>query len=231
MLADRTRKKLVVCNADGIIVTELNLDIKPIGLAIMNTKEMAISYNESKPGHKWHACIEIIDLSSLKHLRQFKVKGHCKGIIYRNLRFIVACENYIQILDHDGKQNHCINRPRACIRYVCTDDLDRVYFTDWNSNCLCCVIDDKTEVYNYQHPDLLGPTSVDVDAMGHCYVVGFISNNIHLLNSDGALLQILLSANDGLHEPRIIKFRPFSREFVVIDNECDFKLFELTGSQ
>ena len=240
LLADRNNKKLFFCHADGTIAKELDLPARPSTIVMINKREAAVCFPdcESKPEVLggplvWKSKVIIINIKEKRIVRELLFPGKCWSVSSRlDNKLIAAC--FTELCVFDIEKNMFTSRvvfPRSCIRHICTDDAKNVYFTDWNENSLSCIdLDNERSIYLYKHAQLKGPTSVAIDMDNRCYVVGLVSNNVHQVDSQGHLIKIILSHTDGIYEPQILNFKPFSAKFILVENGDNKKnLFKLYG--
>jgi hypothetical protein len=54
---------------------------------------------------------------------------------------------------------------------------------------------------------------IDVDVEGNIYIVGYSSNNIHQITSEGEHIRTISTTDLGILEPWVLRFKPSSAVF------------------
>jgi DNA-binding beta-propeller fold protein YncE len=67
----------------------------------------------------------------------------------------------------------------------------------------------------YSSPTLSTPRGIDVDMEGNVYIVGFDSNNIHQITSEGEHVRTISTTDFGISNPWVLRFKPNSAVFLL----------------
>ena len=123
----------------------------------------------------------------------------------------------INIVDSNGQHISSISSVSSVsivdnVQYIHHRD-NNIYYTDYHK--VYCTKKDGSNVFTFSSPDLKGIYCIDTDRQGHVYVVGFGSNNILRLSSDGQNSDIITKKEDGISYPVTLCFsRDFQKLFV-----------------
>ncbi|XP_071147934.1 uncharacterized protein [Mytilus edulis] len=202
--------KLCVCKLDGSISGMLDMDYEPRNISLFDKTHAVVSVGDDG--------IQIINLTSLKPGRRFKVKGICRGITtVKDKIWVKNKPHTLTIVDIKGKVLKVI-RTTFDPNDICANQDDNVYCTDFGNDQVFLVSSDGEEEEIYSSPDLKGAIGVAVDDRGDLYVAGCGSNNIHKISNDGQKYDIVLSADDGINEPLDISFNDETKELLVLND-------------
>ena len=117
----------------------------------------------------------------------------------------------INIVDSNGQHISSISSV-SYVQYIHHRD-NNIYYTDYRK--VYCIKKDGSNVFTFSSPDLKGIYGIDTDRKGHVYVVGFGSNNILRLSSDGQNSDIITKKEGGISDPVTLCFsRDFQKLFV-----------------
>jgi DNA-binding beta-propeller fold protein YncE len=89
-------------------------------------------------------------------------------------------------------------------RYICAD----------GDNAISCTKDERKQ-FTYSSQKLSAPMGIDVDIEGNIYIVGFESNNIHQITSDGKHVRTISTADFGILNPWVLRCKPNSAVFLL----------------
>ncbi|CAG2224333.1 unnamed protein product [Mytilus edulis] len=88
--------------------------------------------------------------------------------------------------------------------------MDMIYCSELYKNTLHCIDINGTVIFSYKSTSFDGPVDMTLDGKDNLYVTTLRSNKLHLLSSDGKLLDILLKKlrenKDELNEPNAVAF-------------------------
>ena len=106
---------------------------------------------------------------------------------------------------------------------------DKLYYTNCHTHTVtCCDLHGTTQWKFKDTSDLQGSRGISVDNDGNVYVVGGDSNNVVVNSPDGQRHRQVLSAGDGLVNPRVLDYDKATNRLLVV-NESKFAfLFEVT---
>jgi hypothetical protein len=62
---------------------------------------------------------------------------------------------------------------------------------------------------------LSNPRGIDVDVDGNIYIVGYKSDNIHQITSEGKHVRTISTTDFGISEPWVLRFKPNSAVFLL----------------
>ena len=75
---------------------------------------------------------------------------------------------------------------------------------------------DKRKQFTYCSPTLSSPRGIDVDMEGNIYIVGYESNNIHQITSEGKHIRTIDTTDFfGKSKPWVLRFKQNSAVFML----------------
>lgn len=205
---DSENKRLVWFNADGSHKRNIEMRSEPYDIANMEGSTIAVTVPREK-------AIFMFDLSRNKIIGKIVTRNYCYGLSYQNNTFIVSIlDNGIQTLDRHGNILHTIpmNVEKVCNLHT---HLDKLYFTEYDSSSvICCDLRGKC-VWKFRHKIFGGPLSVCTDNDSNVYVVGYDTDNLIVISSDGKQCVFLLEGKDKLFGPTGIHFHKQNKQLLV----------------
>jgi DNA-binding beta-propeller fold protein YncE len=118
------------------------------------------------------------------------------------------------------------------VDYVATSG-DKLYYTNTNTNTvICCDLHGTTQWEFKDNSVLQCPYGISVDNDGNVYVVGFDTNNVVVISSDGQRHRKLLSSKDGLSCPIVLDYDKSTNRLLVVNHKGSTAfLFDVTRGQ
>ena len=183
VLCDSCKSRLLVNNDNNEYQYHITTRYKPYDITtIPGTNMVVVSFKNSDN-------IKLIDIVRKKVCKKIQITGsQSGGVAASNTNIFVGSKGSIHVLDHQGHP----------VRKIKTKKQDRipVYITVCSSGNLCysdyvslyCIKPDGEEVFTYYSPDLRGTQGVTTDNHDNVYIVGCLSNNIHILRPDGIFI-------------------------------------------
>jgi DNA-binding beta-propeller fold protein YncE len=106
---------------------------------------------------------------------------------------------------------------------------DKLYYANNKTQIVtCCDLHGTTQwEFNSEHV-LEEPRGISVDNDGNVYVVGYKSNNVVVISSDGQRHIQLLSSKDGLVNPYVLDYDKSTNRLLVVNEEHTIFLFDVT---
>ena len=141
----------------------------------------------------------------------------CRGVVVDGGAIFVSFDNgEVRVLDRDGNQlKNLYSLQKFNFPY---------YISVPKAGMLCVsehvahtirMLNNGKEVYTYKHSGLQYPLGMYIDGGNNVLVCSIVSNDIHVIDSNGNHKKVLLTKNDGLNSPYTISFRPSDNTLVV----------------
>jgi hypothetical protein len=92
--------------------------------------------------------------------------------------------------------------------YICADGIHDISHTK-----------DERKQFTYSSPKLCWPRGIDVDVEANVYIVGYGSNNIHQITSEGKHIRTISTTGFGISKPWVLRFKPKSAVFLLTSYE------------
>ena len=206
---DRNNDTLHVYRPDGIVVIQYVFTSQIWDMAMIDQSTFAVTIPDTEK-------IVIVKLreTSLCAERVIKTSSFCYGICAIEGFLVVTVKGgYVKVLTKAGEVVASIRyNANAEIlfqdpQYIATNpEQNEFYVTDFVLNtvtalALTGVKIDASPRFVFTHAELKNPTGIDIDSKCNIYVCGFASHNVMKLNSNGLLLQIVLT---GIVNPQTV---------------------------
>ncbi|VDI51139.1 Hypothetical predicted protein, partial [Mytilus galloprovincialis] len=204
-------KRLVIFNTDGSFEYEETISgLTPFDVAcIDNTTVAFTAWKSSK--------IHIFDIKKKSIKTTIETKNNCFGIAYQDGKIYYANTEHLGVAQlKDNGLSTIVNfgNRESFMSYVSSFGVS-IYFTDRNSNSLCCYSDKGNKMWEYKDNTVLKSSyGVAVDRNGFGYVASYKRNCIVVVSPDGKKAVDFLSSADGIESPYKIFY----------DNERDLLL-------
>jgi DNA-binding beta-propeller fold protein YncE len=95
----------------------------------------------------------------------------------------------------------------------------------------CCDLHGTTQWEFNDQRVLQHPCGISVDNDGNVFVVGYSSNNVVVISSDGQRHRQLLSNKDGLVNPTVLDYDRSTNKLLVVNDSDTAFLFDVTRLQ
>ncbi|XP_063435609.1 tripartite motif-containing protein 2-like [Mytilus trossulus] len=213
VLIDSTGKFVMSCNDKGRQLKKVSLAQEPLDISVYDNTRLIVALGMNG--------IQSLNIVSLRPLgKVINLGGKCTAVTHDNEQVIVAVDDKLKLITIDGKLIRHIDHP-GLVWSLSAVFNGKIYYSDFfdDDDVLHCINLDGTNIFSYQHPELIGPTGVAVDTHGNVYVAGLSSNNVHQLSGDGTLLSIILTKKDGIKYPRGMAYNREKRELLLINQD------------
>jgi DNA-binding beta-propeller fold protein YncE len=181
-------------------------------------------------GFGGNRCIIIIDIISNEVLTTISTDTNIAGMAIRGgTIYYCAWQQGLKKLNiSDNSVSDIINRDMTGVCYVATSQ-DKLYYTNYeNHTVTCCDLPGTTQWEFNSDRVLQEPRGISVDNDGNVYVVGFKSNNVVVISSDGKRHRQLLSSKDGLVKPCVLEYDKSTNRLLVANGKRTAFLFDVT---
>jgi DNA-binding beta-propeller fold protein YncE len=156
--------------------------------------------------------IYLINIKTMTLTKTIKVSTDIYGLQYVEGEFITAFPGTLRWLSSEGlrlrdSKTHTgawLVRSLGKSSYICADGANAVSYTK-----------DERKQFTYSSPTLTQPRGIDVDVEGNVYIVGYHSNNIHQITSEGKHIRTISTTDFGISQPWVLRFQPNSAVFLL----------------
>lgn len=194
VFADEHNKRLIVYSKDGVFTRDICLSGRPFDLETIYSDRIVVSYGIGK-------YVEIINLQNGKVDKRMKLNGFCSGISYLNGRLFVLV-NGIGIQEIDLVKNTMTTlEANVGKAFVLTTTENRIYYTDLETNTLCCCDMTGMPLWDVTSPLLDCIQSISADVFGNVFMAATQSNQIVAISSDGQNIRKFLDDKQGIILP------------------------------
>jgi DNA-binding beta-propeller fold protein YncE len=220
---------IIFINKEGVISSQIGKDKTGSyaydSVYIKDNNSVAVS-----SGFGVNRCIAIIDIASNEFLTTISMDTHIFGMAIRSGSiYYCAGKKGLKLLNISDKSvRDIITRDMTFVYYVATYE-DKLYYANNKTQIVtCCDLHGTTQwEFNSEHV-LEEPRGISVDNDGNVYVVGYKSNNVVVISSDGQRHIQLLSSKDGLVNPYVLDYDKSTNRLLVVNEEHTTFLFDVT---
>ncbi|VDI75318.1 Hypothetical predicted protein [Mytilus galloprovincialis] len=203
---DSNNMCLIVSNHQTGDTEEIELRNKPFSMAIIDSKNVAISFPEKQE-------IAILNLSTISKngpTKFKKVNGKCYTLTKYDDNTLLV---YIQgkgIHSYNMSKDEFISLDIKIPSFVPHSDEicarnNRLFHTSRSSGSVFCYEINGSMLWKFER-DLKRPTALTCDTYGNVYVTDYTSHQLYFISSDGQFHTSLLSRKDKLWLPTFIFF-------------------------
>ena len=205
ILTDSINRQVIKYNENYVYLSSLSVP-KPVSdITSMEQDTVAVASAFSDD-------IYVINVKTMTLTKTIKVSTTLYSLQYVEGEFITACKGTLSWLSAKGlrlRENktsvgavfvRCFSKNS----YICGDGGNAISYTK-----------DKRKKCIYSSPTLSISRGIDVDVEGNVYCVGFKSNNIHQITSEGAHVRTISTTDFGIWEPWVLRFKPKSAVFLL----------------
>ena len=227
IIADRNSCFLKKFDTTLTVKDSVKCSSNPWDIAVVDDQKVLVSFPNAK-------MLQYFTVErKLQAGRSISVSGNyrCWGIAVRSDRIYVSQWDSglpgLLILDSNGKELNNITASQTNIKFrrlfyvTLNRSGNKLYVSDYDTNQLTCMTAEGKPIFTYSDPDLKRPRGIVLDEDDNILLCGEISNNIHVVKSDGTKHKVLLSSTDGVTSPCEIAYCPSSRKLVVGGNRVD----------
>jgi len=178
-------------------------------------------------------CITIIDIEKKKIMSTISINTVIYSMAVRDRTVYYCAENNgLKMINLSDKSvSNIINSNISCVDYVATFR-DKLYYTSYNTHTVtCCDLHGTTQWEFKDERVLQGACGISVDNDENVYVVGYCSNSVVVISSDGQRHRQLLSNKDGLVNPTVLDYDRSTNRLLVVNYRDTAFLFDVTWLQ
>ncbi|XP_063408887.1 uncharacterized protein LOC134692362 [Mytilus trossulus] len=189
------------------------------GFDITLIDETTIAISDGNSGKKFG--IDIIDIKNQRKINFIELPGRTWGIArdHDSLFVCVDGRGIYKVNTSDYITSHVISCNLPMHSYVAVFS-DKIYYTNPEDNSVVCYDENGSRVWTFQDELILNePEGMTVDKNGNVYVVGFGSNNVIIISSDGKHHKQVLPRDNGLSSPSAIFLDAEKKKLLVANTE------------
>ena len=182
IITDYANYRIVMYDDQGVQKKELKIDNRPTDITKVNDLTVAVA--------TWTTKVYLVDPKLLTLSRIFTIDGSAWGISYVEDEYIVVFNGTISWIDPTtGRQIRELKNGFYDTRFASSSCKGDIIYMDCVSSVKC--VSTKGNNFTYKSDRLSSPYSHDTDCDGNIYIIGYGSNNIHQLTSDGKCIRII----------------------------------------
>ena len=205
IITDLINRQVIKYNENYVYLSSLSLPKELSDITSMGQDTVAVASLQSDG-------IYLINIKTMTLTKTINVSSNIYGLQYVEGEFITAFCGTLRWLSTEGlrlrdSENH---REAWLVRsldknsYICADGKNAVSYTK-----------DERKQFTYSSPTLSNPRGIDVDVDGNIYIVGYKSDNIHQITSEGKHVRTISTTDFGISEPWVLRFKPNSAVFLL----------------
>ncbi|XP_071181365.1 uncharacterized protein [Mytilus edulis] len=218
-----TERKLKVFKADGSQEFEMKNIGRAFDIAYMKNNHIAVTTGGNEDSRQ----INIIDIKNKKLIRSLNVETENYGVVFRDDNLIYSGNKndnglYSINLEDESVTRVMTNQMSSHV-YIATFD-DQLFYTNNNTDSVhCCDIQGNIKWKFSDKSALSFPLGISVDNDGHVFVVGAKTKNVVVISPDGQRHRQVLSKEDGLVNPTVLKYVRSNNKLIV--SNCSSSAF------
>ena len=220
VLCDCSNNKIKLLNSSGVLTGNMKLSDDPWDVSILEPTSVIVTL-------PWANQLQVVEVyPQLKPGRVIQLDQKCFGVEVGKCELYVICrteydeENEIRVLDLDGKVKRRlgVNQDGSFMfsipHYITVSSSgEKIFVSDLNA--VTCMSVDGRVIYTYEDGSMDGTMGLLCDSEDNILVCGMSTNNVQVLTADGKRHCTLLTARDGLEEPKSIAYRDSDNTLLV----------------
>ncbi|XP_052065727.1 uncharacterized protein LOC127705448 [Mytilus californianus] len=214
---------LIEYNKEGNHINDIRLSKHPFDLTSIDSDRIAITYGNVSPliktFYRWFKLPLYVEIKNITHDSSIKIQlnNSCWGISHQDGRlYVIVEEEGILVADVSGNILNTLRINTCNVKYTSTSKDIICYSDDVHNSVHCCNMEGK-EIWVFQQNSNFRPAGLSVGHNNDIFVVGCASNNITLIHHNGTESKILLTAADGLNEPKTLHYDKNGKTLLVCD--------------
>ena len=241
VLCDFYNNKIKLLNSSGVLTGNMELSSYPWDVSVLEPTSVIVTL----PYKKQLQVVQVYPQLNLGRVIQLELDKICWGVAVGKGELYVTCHNYnpgegeIRVLDLDGKVKRRleVNQDGSYMftspYYITMNSSgEKIFVSDGNRETVTCMSVDDRVIYTYKDDGMKPPMGLLCDSEDNILVCGGIdggSDKVQVLTADGKRHCTLLTASDGLNDPRPIAYRDSDNTLLVGCQGSDHLLsFQLT---
>jgi hypothetical protein len=209
ILTDSINRQVIKYNENYVYMSSLSLPKQVADITSMGQDVVAVASLSSDD-------IYLINIKTMTLTKTIKVSTTLHGLQYVEGEFIAVNNGTLTWLSAEGLQlreskyhtNPWFVRSLDKNSHICGDGIHAISHTK-----------DERKQFTYSSPTLSNPRGIDVDVEGNVYIVGYGSNNIHQITSEGKHIRTISTTDFGISSPWALRFKPKSAVFLLTSYE------------
>nr|XP_022330482.1 tripartite motif-containing protein 5-like [Crassostrea virginica] len=223
LLADNKNKKNILLEVDcGLtVLQEKKLSGSPYGVCAIGENEVLVTLSHEKK-------VLRLDTDSLEIKETISLECRCFGIATSGNITVIGTRDSVVTFSGglEKRRSATLSSDLSSTDDVALDDENNVIYSSYSQHTVRKQDKAGNVLFSYTHEKLKSPYGLDVNRNGEIFVVGYKSNNIHILSRSGELLRIL----EGIKNPTWVKFQSdTSRLFVMESGSQNLKVYQFTA--
>ena len=209
ILTDSINRQIIKYNENYVYLSSLSLPKELSDITSMGQDTVAVASLSSDD-------IYLINIKTMTLTKTIKVSTTVHCLQYVEGEFITAYNGRLTWLSAEGLRlrestkytNAWFIRCLSKSSYICADGIHAISHTK-----------DERKQFTYSSPTLTNTREIDVDVEGNVYIVGYCSNNIHQITSEGKHIRTISTTEFGISSPWVLRFKPNSVVFLLTSCE------------
>ena len=238
VIADWTNKRLKLLDKTYFnICSHCDLSGAPFAICGVSSNEIVVSIRDEKT-------VQFITIEEKKMVpsRKFKIDEYCRGITYRDGELYITCgggEGEIagqlrvynlsgllqRVYDEDIQGQKLFKSPKDVL---INNEGTKIHVVDRQKGVITLSMEGRYQS-TFKDPGIKTPYGITTDSLGNLFVIGYDSNNVLQVGSDGKKLSEVLKQIDGIVRPMAICCHESvsTRLLISTENNSEVKVFTL----
>ncbi|CAC5408363.1 unnamed protein product [Mytilus coruscus] len=220
-MANYTKDKhLIECSETGEHIRDILVSGKTYDIAVVDLNCICVSYGDTK-------FLEIMNRITFHFEKKISLQKCCLGVSHENGRLYVVYGNHIKVMDLSGQQLETFITASENVLCIKTRS-DKMFYADYKTGKVHCCQLNEEELWQFECDSINFPYSVTVDNYYNVYVVGYVSDNLTIIQHDGKDSKTLLTKSDGLLNPQAVYYDEDKKALLVCSKEGKVALYKVS---
>ncbi|XP_071150322.1 uncharacterized protein [Mytilus edulis] len=219
MAIDTKENKFIEYSDTGEHIRDIPVSSEPYAVAVIDLNRIVVTYGDA-------LYLEIMNNKTFNVDKKIRLQIDCFEVSHEDGKLYVVYGNGVQIMDLSGKHLEAFNLAStniSCIKTI----RGKIIYADYNTNQVHCCRLNGEELWQLKIDSIAFPYDVTVDNYQNVYVLGYISDNLTIIQHDGKDSKTLLTGSDGLKYPRTVDFDKDTKTLIICNEDGEVAFYNV----
>ncbi|CAC5408357.1 unnamed protein product [Mytilus coruscus] len=202
---------LIEYSDSGEHIRDIPVSSMPYDIALIDPSRIVVTYGDA-------SFLEIMNSNTFSVEKKICLQESCLGVSHEDGKLYIIHGHSVLVLDYSGRKIKTMKT--ASMHVTCMyASRDRIVYSDWKNNKVHCCNLNGEELWQFENDSIKFPRAVQADNHNNVYVVGYVSNNLTIIQYDGKDSRTLLKRSDGLNRPNAVFFDKDKRKLLICNKD------------
>ncbi|XP_063418501.1 E3 ubiquitin-protein ligase TRIM22-like [Mytilus trossulus] len=211
--------KLIEYSDTGEHIRDISVSGKPFGITMIDPDRIVVTYGDAR-------IVEIMHTDNFTVEKKISLQESCYGISHEDGKLYVANGHGVLVIDLSGKELETLKKVSNTIVYI-KSSRDKIFYTDYSTQKVHCCHLNGEELWQSKIDSVQLPFGITIDNCHNVYVVGYVSNNLTIIQHDGKDSKTLLTKSDGMNHPQAVDLDMNTNTLLICNERGLFAVYKV----